>query len=58
MTFGNELNQKKKEITQILYSDVRGLELPIESHILEVLCDFILKNNVDMCGMVETHTHW
>ena len=58
MTFGNELTQKKKDITRILYSNVRGLELSTESHTLEVLCDFILKHEVDICGMAETNTHW
>ena len=35
-----------------------GLELSTESHTLEVLCDFILKHEVDICGMTETNTHW
>ena len=58
MTFGNELSQIKKEITRILYSNVRGLELSTESQTLDVLCDFILKHEVDICGMAETNTHW
>ena len=58
MTFGNELTQKKKDITRILYSNVRGLELSTESHTLEILCNFILKHDVDICGMAETNTHW
>ena len=58
MTFRNELKQKKKEITRILYSNVRGLKLSTESHTLEVLRDFILKHEVVICGMAETNTHW
>ena len=50
--------KKKEDITRILFINIRGLELSSESHTLEVLCDFILKHDVNICEMAETNTHW
>ena len=35
-----------------------GLELSSEAHTLELLCDFMMQNEIDISRIAEYNTHW
>ena len=45
-------------MTQILYQKSGSLGISNNSHSLEVICEAMCKNEVDIRSFVETNTHW
>ena len=45
-------------MTQILYQKSGSLGISNDSHNLEVICEAMCKNEVDIRSFVETNTHW
>ena len=56
--FGHPFNKKSRDTTRILFHNVNGLELSDESLTNQLLCKFIVAEEVDICGMAETNTNW
>ena len=56
--FGHPFNKKSTDITRILFHNVNRLELSDESLTTQLLCKFIVAEEVDICGMTDTNTNW
>ena len=57
-SFGYPFNKKSKDTTRILFHNVNGLEVSAESLTTQLLYKFMVKEEVDICGMTETNTNW
>ena len=58
LSFGNNIDNKDRSSTRIIFSNTNGLNLDINAH---SLCEILVSNNMhneSILIFVETNTHW